>query len=126
VPHASTFGGNPLACAAASAVFEILEAEGLLDRVHQAGQYLASKLGELVDEFPGHATEVRGRGLLRGLAVAGQPAQVVSKCREKGMLLSVAGDKVVRFAPPYIVERRHLDEAIAILKAALADGAGKP
>jgi predicted acetylornithine/succinylornithine family transaminase len=125
VPHASTFGGNPLACAAAVAVFEILEAEGLLDRVHQAGQYLASKLGELVDEFPGHATEVRGRGLLRGLAVAGPPAQVVSKCREKGMLLSVAGDKVVRFAPPYIVERRHLDEAIAIVRGVLAEGAGK-
>jgi acetylornithine/succinyldiaminopimelate/putrescine aminotransferase len=125
VPHASTFGGNPLACAAAVAVFDILEAEGLIDRVHQAGQYLAGKLGELVAEFPGQVTEVRGRGLLRGIAVTGQPAQVVAKCREKGMLLSVAGDKVVRFAPPYIVERRHLDEAVKILRAALADGAGK-
>jgi predicted acetylornithine/succinylornithine family transaminase len=125
VPHASTFGGNPLACAAAVAMLDIIEAEGLLDRVQQAGQYLAGKLSELVEEFPGHAIAVRGRGLLRGLAVAGQPAQVVARCREKGMLLSVAGDKVVRFAPPYIVERRHLDEAVAILRGVLADGAGK-
>ena len=126
VPHASTFGGNPLACAAASAVFELLEAEGLIERVNQAGQYLAGKLAELVLEFRGHATEVRGRGLLLGLAVSGAPAQVVAKCREKGLLLSVAGDKVVRFAPPFIVERRHLDEALAIVKGVLAEGAGKP
>jgi predicted acetylornithine/succinylornithine family transaminase len=125
VPHASTFGGNPLACAAAVAMFEILETEGLVERVKQAGQYLTSKLDELVEKFPGHAVEVRGRGLLVGLAVSGAPASVVGKCRERGMLVSVAGDKVVRFAPPYVVERRHLDEAVAILTSVLADGVGK-
>jgi acetylornithine/N-succinyldiaminopimelate aminotransferase len=125
VPHASTFGGNPLACAAACAVLDILENEGLIERVTQAGQYLGQQLDELVAEFPGHATEARGRGLLRGLAVAGAPAQVVARCREKGLLLSVAGDKVVRFAPPYIVERPQLDEAVAILRTVLADGVGK-
>jgi predicted acetylornithine/succinylornithine family transaminase len=125
VPHASTFGGNPLACAAAVAMFEILEAEGLIERVNQAGTYLGAKLADMVHEFPGHGIEARGRGLLRGLAVSGAPAQVVAKCREKGMLVSVAGDRVVRFAPPYIVERRHLDEAIGILKSVLAEGVGK-
>ena len=125
VPHASTFGGNPLACAAAVAVMEIMDAEGLVERVMQAGDYLANRLGELVDEFPGHATEVRGRGLLRGLAVANGPATVVAKCREKGMLVSVAGSHVVRFAPPYIVTREQLDEAVGILRGALKDGAGK-
>jgi predicted acetylornithine/succinylornithine family transaminase len=125
VPHASTFGGNPLACAAANAVFELIDSEGLIERVAQAGQYLGSKLAELVREFPGHALDTRGRGLLRGVAVAGAPAQVVAKCREKGMLVSVAGDKVVRFAPPYIVEREHLDEAVGILRAVLAEGVGK-
>ena len=125
VPHASTFGGNALACAAANAVFEIMETEGLIERVAQAGQYLGTRLAEVVAEFPGQATEARGRGLLRGLAVAGSPGLVVQRCRERGVLLSVAGDKVVRFAPPYIVERKHLDEAIGILRNALFEGAGK-
>ena len=125
VPHASTFGGNALATAAANAVFDIIENEGLIERVNQAGQYLAKRLHELVHDFPGHVTEVRGRGLLRGIAVAGAPATVTAKCREHGLLVSVAGDKVVRFAPPYIVERKHIDEAIAIVHRVLADGAGK-
>jgi acetylornithine/N-succinyldiaminopimelate aminotransferase len=125
VPHASTFGGNALACAAANAVFEIIEAEGLIERVAQAGQYLGGQLAELVTKFPGHAVETRGRGLLRGLAVSGAPAQVVAKCREKGLLLSVAGDKVVRFAPPFVVERAQLDEAVGILRQALQEGVGK-
>ncbi len=125
VPHASTFGGNPLACAAAVAVLEILESEGLVERVAQAGDYLGDQLAELVAAFPGHATEARGRGLLRGLAVAGSPATVVARCREKGVLLSVAGDKVVRFAPPYIVSRAQLDEAVGVVRAALSEGVGK-
>jgi predicted acetylornithine/succinylornithine family transaminase len=125
VPHASTFGGNALACAAANAVFEIIENEGLIERVAQAGQYLGARLAELVGEFPGHVSQVRGRGLLRGVVVSGAPAQVTVRCREKGMLLSVAGDKVVRFAPPYVVERKHLDEAIAILRGVLAEGFGR-
>ena len=125
VPHATTFGGNALACAAANAVFDIIEKEQLLARVTESGEYLAGKLGALIAEFPGHATEVRGRGLLRGLAVAGSPVQVVARAREKGVLLSVAGDKVVRFAPPYIVEHAQLDEAVGILRGVLAEGIGK-
>jgi acetylornithine/N-succinyldiaminopimelate aminotransferase len=125
VPHASTFGGNALACAAANAVLEIIENEGLIERVAQAGQYLGTQLAALVAEFPGHVTEARGRGLLRGVGVSGAPAQITARCREKGLLLSIAGDKIVRFAPPYIVERKHLDEAIATLRGVLAEGLGK-
>jgi len=123
VPHASTFGGNPLACAAACATFEIIESEALLERVTDAGTYLNQKLGDLVKEFP-QVTEARGRGLLRGIVVKGAPAQVVAKSREKGLLLSVAGDKVVRFAPPYVVERKHIDEAVAVVRGVLATGTG--
>jgi acetylornithine/succinyldiaminopimelate/putrescine aminotransferase len=125
VPHATTFGGNPLACASAIAVMEIIDNEGLLDRVTQAGQYLGTKLSELVKEFPGHVTEARGRGLLRGVAVSGAPAQITTRAREKGMLLSIAGANVIRFAPPYIVERHQLDEAVGILREILAEGHGK-
>ena len=125
VPHATTFGGNAFACAAANAVLDIIENEGLIERVAQAGQYLGTQLAGLVAEFPGHVTEVRGRGLLRGIAVSGAPAQVTVRCREKGLLVSVAGDKVVRFVPPYIVERKHIDEAIAIVRGVLSEGVGR-
>jgi predicted acetylornithine/succinylornithine family transaminase len=125
VPHATTFGGNPLACASAIAVLEIIDNEGLLDRVAQAGEYLGSKLGELVKEFPGHALDTRGRGLLRGVAVSGVPAQITTRAREKGMLLSIAGANVIRFAPPFIVERAQLDEAVKIFRDVLAEGHGK-
>ncbi len=125
VPHATTFGGNPLACASAIAVLEIIEGEGLLDRVNQAGEYLGSRLKELVREFPGHVLDARGRGLLRGVSVAGTAAAVTTRCREKGMLVSIAGANVIRFAPPYIVERHQLDEGVGILRSVLAEGAGK-
>jgi acetylornithine/succinyldiaminopimelate/putrescine aminotransferase len=106
-------------------VLEIIDNEGLLDRVTQAGAYLGSKLAELVREFPGHVLEARGRGLLRGVAVSGAPAAVTTRCREKGMLVSVAGPNVIRFAPPFIVERHQLDEAVGILRSVLKEGAGK-
>jgi predicted acetylornithine/succinylornithine family transaminase len=125
VPHASTFGGNALACAAALAVIDVIEAEGLLDRVVQAGDYLGQRLAQLVARYPGQATEARGRGLLRGLAVAGSPVQVVTACRDQGVLLSVAGDKVVRFAPPYVIDRAQIDRAIETLDGVLAAGAGR-
>lgn len=125
VPHATTFGGNALACAAANAVIDIIESEGLLAKVTESGEYLGGKLAALVAEFPGHVLDARGRGLLRGIAVSGAPAQVTAKCREAGLLLSIAGANVVRFAPPYIVSRAQLDEAVAILRGVLAEGAGK-
>ncbi|MCX5748280.1 MAG: aminotransferase class III-fold pyridoxal phosphate-dependent enzyme, partial [Proteobacteria bacterium] len=125
VTHASTFGGNPLASAAANAVFSIIDDDALLARVQESGAYLADKLATLVREFPGHATEVRGRGLLLGLVVSGSPVAVVAKCRERGLLLSVAGDKVVRFAPPFVATIPLLDEAVSILRSVLADGIGK-
>ncbi len=125
VPHASTFGGNALACAAANAVFAIIERDDLLARVDAAGMHLAGKLAELVQAFPGHALEVRGRGLLRGLLISGAPGQVTARCREQGMLVSIAGDKVVRFAPPYVVSTAQLDEAVGIMRGVLAEGVGK-
>lgn len=125
VPHATTFGGNPLACAAANAVLEIIDQEKLLDRVTSTGEYLGEQLQSLVKEFPGHAVDARGRGLLRGVAVSGTAANVTARCREKGLLVSVAGANVVRFAPPFIVERAQVDEGIAILRSVLAEGVGK-
>lgn len=121
VPHASTFGGNPLATAAAAAVFEIVERDGLLDAVTARGEHLAARMGELVARHPERALEVRGRGLLRGLAVAGNASALLGRCRELGLLASLAGANVVRFAPAYVVAPGELDEAVAILERALTE-----
>jgi predicted acetylornithine/succinylornithine family transaminase len=120
VPHASTFGGNALACAAALTVLDVIEEESLLQNCREAGEYLGRGLEKLVDKYPGVALEARGRGLLRGLAVASDAPGIVAACRERGMLLSVAGTHTVRFVPPLLVRREHLDEALGILDAVLA------
>ncbi len=118
--HASTFGGNPLACAAALTVLETIDRDRLLERVTLAGERLASALAPLVKKHA-RAKEVRGRGLLRGLALDGDAAPVVAKVREAGVLLSVAGGTVVRFAPPFVVTDAELDRGVAALDAALAN-----
>jgi predicted acetylornithine/succinylornithine family transaminase len=118
--HASTFGGNPLACAAALSVLETLDEDKLLERVTVAGERLAKGLLALVKKHAPRAKEVRGRGLLRGLALDGDAAPVVAKVREKGVLLSVAGGTVVRFAPPFVVTDAEIDHGVAALDAALS------
>jgi predicted acetylornithine/succinylornithine family transaminase len=117
--HASTFGGNPLACRAALEVLHVIDADKLLDRVNQAGELLAAMLRQLVEKYPDKAKGVRGRGLLQGLLVDGDAAPVVARAREQKVLLSVAGGNVVRFAPPYIVTDEELTEGVAALEKSL-------
>ncbi len=119
VTHASTFGGNALACAASLCVLDVIEEEGLLSNCNEAGDYLGRGLRRLVDRHPGVALESRGRGLLRGLLVKKDAAGIVARCREKGLLLSVAGGSVVRFVPALTVKRHELDEALGILDGVL-------
>jgi acetylornithine/N-succinyldiaminopimelate aminotransferase len=119
VPHASTFGGNALACAAALCVLDVIESEGLLESCRQAGTYLGRGLERLAEKHPGIAVQARGRGLLRGLAVKQDAAGIVAAAREKGVLLSVAGPATVRFVPPLVVRRDHLDEALEVLDSVL-------
>jgi predicted acetylornithine/succinylornithine family transaminase len=118
--HASTFGGNPLACAAALCVLNTIEEEGLLERVKKAGERLEHGLRELAKKHDTRTTGVRGRGLLRGLALDGDATQVVQKAREHGVLLSVAGGNVVRFVPPFVVTDDELDQGLSALDKALA------
>jgi len=121
VPHASTFGGNPFACAAANAVIKTIEDEDLLQNCESVGDYLGGKLDELAEKHAGICTESRGRGLLRGLVTKDGAAPIVTACRERGVLLSVAGGVVIRFAPALVVERKHIDEAIGVLDAVLSE-----
>jgi acetylornithine/N-succinyldiaminopimelate aminotransferase len=111
--HGSTFGGNPVACAAACAVVEEVD-DGLLRNVRVRGAALAEGLAAL----PG-VSEVRGRGLLLGAVVAGSAGGVVTAARERGLLVLTAGDDVVRLAPPLTVGAEDVAAALAILEEAL-------
>jgi acetylornithine/N-succinyldiaminopimelate aminotransferase len=119
--HASTFGGNPLATAAALTVLAVLDREKLLDRVVALGQHLERKLRALVTKHAPFTTSVRGTGLLQGVALSGEAAPVVARAREKRVLLSVAGGTVVRFAPPFLVTEAELDEGVGALDQALQE-----
>jgi acetylornithine/succinyldiaminopimelate/putrescine aminotransferase len=121
VPHASTFGGNPLACAAARCVLETIESEGLLDNCVQVGEHLHRQLEKIAASRRDSCEQPRGRGLLRGLPLRTPPAPVVTRCRERGVLLSIAGANVIRFAPALNVTAREIDEAVAVLDEALGE-----
>jgi len=111
--HGSTFGGNPVSCAAACAVVDAVDGD-LLDNIRERGATLADGLAAL----PG-VLAVRGRGLLLG-AVVDRPANgVVLACRERGLLVLTAGDDVVRLAPPLTISPEDVEEALAILASAL-------
>jgi predicted acetylornithine/succinylornithine family transaminase len=107
--HGSTFGGNPVSCAAAAAVVEAIDG-GLLADVRARGAQLAQGLAQ----FEG-VLEVRGRGLLLGAVVEGSAADVVEAARSDGLLVLTAGDDVVRLVPPLTVSGGEVDEALSIL-----------
>jgi acetylornithine/N-succinyldiaminopimelate aminotransferase len=120
--HASTFGGNPFATAAALYVQRAIDEGNLLERCRETGAHLGSALLRLAERRKPRTRGARGRGLLQGLVLEGEAAPVVARARERGLLLSVAGGNVVRFVPPLVVSRAEIDEAVQILDSVLADG----
>src|SRR5712664_4319860 len=117
--HASTFGGNPVATAAASAVVDLLEG-GLLDHVRRVSEVLQARLAALPRETPRAAGE-RGLGLLRGVLLSEDLApKVVAKARELGLLVNAIGDRVLRLAPPLTVSESEIHEATKLLAQAIA------
>ena len=119
--HASTFGGNPLASAAALYVQQAMDELGLLAHCQDVGAHLGSALARMAERRRPKTRGTRGRGLLQGLVLDGDAAPVVHKARDRGLLLSVAGGQVVRFAPPLVVSKDEIDEAVAILDTVLAE-----
>jgi acetylornithine/succinyldiaminopimelate/putrescine aminotransferase len=120
--HASTFGGNPFATAAALYIQQAIDELGLLDHCREMGGHLGSALLRLAERRRPKTRGARGRGLLQGLIIDGDPADVVTRARSAGLLLSLAGANVVRFAPPLIVGKAEIDEAIEILDRVLSEG----
>jgi acetylornithine/N-succinyldiaminopimelate aminotransferase len=122
--HGSTFGGNPLASAAALAVLEVLDAEGLIEGALRKGEHLSRRLSQLAEKMPQKFEGERGRGLLRALimkpGIDGREA--LGRIRDRGVLLTVAGERGLRFTPPLIVTERELDEAVAGVEAAFSEG----
>jgi len=116
--HASTFGGNPLACAAGIATLKLLLGEDYIGHTRRVGQYFYNRLADLIGRYP-FIRDVRGRGLMLGmeLTVPGDP--IVDRCREDGLLINCIGGKVLRFVPPLIVTLEDIDEALIILTRAL-------
>lgn len=110
--HGSTFGGNPLACAVANAVLDIMLEPGFLDAVAARGEMLGAGLERLVNEHPTVLAERRGHGLLRGLRVVPPVAEVVAACREAQLLVVPAADNVIRLLPPLIVQPVEIDDAL--------------
>ncbi len=112
--HASTFGGNSLACAAAVAVIEAIEEENLLDNANELGQYTKQKL-ESLKEKHSCIDHVRGVGLMIGVQLTKPGADIVAKCLEKGLRINCTHDTVIRFMPPMIATKKQIDKAITIL-----------
>lgn len=114
--HASTFGGNPLACAAALATLDVIEQENLIENAAEVGAYFKQKLKEL----KGDIVEVRGEGLMLGIELNRSDAPVVAaECLRNGLIVNPIGANVIRFLPPLIVRREHVDAAIRIITKSL-------
>ncbi|MCQ9155302.1 aspartate aminotransferase family protein [Acidomonas methanolica] len=125
--HGTTFGGNPLACAAGNVVMDELLSPGFLDHVRRTGEALGGMLEQLVRDWPEVFSEARGIGLMRGLRCVPPLADVMQAALHEGLLAISAGDNVLRLVPPLIVTEDECRDACARLSraaAALADKAG--
>lgn len=119
--HGSTYGGNPLAMAVGNAVWDIISDEAFLADVRRVSGTLAQSLKSIADTHPDKVVEVTGKGLLTGIQLKALPKPVQGICRDKNLLVGVAGNNVLRVAPPLIITDEHVREATAVIDAALSE-----
>ncbi len=119
--HGSTFGGNPLACAGANVVLDTIVNDGLLQHVEEVGAYLRKGLEELKEAYPSLITEVRGMGLIQGMQLTKPGRDIVNRCLDYGLIINCTVGTVLRFVPPLIIEKQHVDELISVLKKVLPE-----
>ncbi|RMF92651.1 MAG: acetylornithine transaminase [Nitrospinota bacterium] len=117
--HASTFGGNPLATAAAVATLQAIQEEQILENCQQVGAYFLERLQGLQQRY-GFIKEVRGKGLMLGIELDRPGGKFVTACMEQGFLINCTMDKVLRFLPPLIISREEVDKLVEVLDSLFA------
>lgn len=122
--HGTTYGGNPLAGAAVCKVIELFERQGVLANVEKVGAYLAKRLDGLVADFSCVQTR-RGVGLMQGLVFDRPVGSIIKRAMDKGLVLINAGTDIIRFVPPLIIEEKHVDDMIGILRECVAEAEGE-
>jgi acetylornithine/succinyldiaminopimelate/putrescine aminotransferase len=118
--HGTTFGGNPVACAAGCAVILEITENGLVRRAETMGNLLIGGLNNLKKEFPALVREVRGFGLMVGMELTRDGEPYVAAMRERKILINCTDQTTLRFLPPLIIEQNHVEETIGALRAAFA------
>lgn len=118
--HGTTYGGNPFVGAAVSTVLDIFEEENLVGHVQEIGAYLEQKLNELKENYP-FITDRRGMGLIQGLELGIPVGEVSSKALAEGLVLITAGSNVLRFVPPLVIEKEHVDEMVQKLEKVFSE-----
>ena len=122
--HASTFGGNPVAAAAALAVLDTIESEGLMENAVKVGELLREALQGFVDQYDA-LLEVRGKGLMLGLVCEGEAKELVEAFKGQGLLTLTAGAHVVRFLPPLTLGEDDLEDVVDMISDALGSVYGE-
>ena len=118
--HGTTYGGNPFVGAAVSAVFDLMEKEHITDHVQEITPYLEKRLDEFVQKYS-FVKQRRGLGLMQGLVLDVPVGKVASRALEEGLIVITAGEDVLRFVPPLIIEKQHIDEMAEKLDRVFAE-----
>ena len=116
--HGTTYGGNPLACAAAVKVLELFKKQNVLENVKNVSVYLEEQLDKIVEDYE-VAVDRRGMGLMQGLELSVAPAKVISNALDNGLIVFSAGSNVIRFVPPLVITKDDVDEMIIKLRKSL-------
>jgi acetylornithine aminotransferase/acetylornithine/N-succinyldiaminopimelate aminotransferase len=119
--HGTTFGGNPVACAAAIAYLKVLQEENLITKCKEKGEYFKKKIEELKEKYPKFIKEARIIGLMVGLEIEKDGAEVVKKCLEEGVLINCTAGNVLRFLPSLIIEKEEIDYLTEVLNKIFKD-----
>jgi acetylornithine/succinyldiaminopimelate/putrescine aminotransferase len=117
--HGTTFGGGPLTTRTALEYLSIIEDEQLLERVTRVGAYMHDAFVQLKQKFPSLVNEARGRGMIQALELTVPGRPIVDAALAEGVLLNVTQDTTLRFLPPFLLEEKHVDKAVRVLKKLL-------
>ncbi|MBT3888352.1 MAG: aspartate aminotransferase family protein [Rhodobacterales bacterium] len=118
--HASTFGGNPLACSAAITTLDIIEEENLMRNALEQGNFIQENLLEQLGNLS-HVTQIRGHGLMIGIELTKPCGELVKKALEQGLLLNVTSDKVVRLLPPLVIKQNESEQIINMVSTLIKE-----